>query len=214
LEPGTYTFKLADSQSNRHIVQIFNEDNTSLITTVLAVPNYRLEPAGKTVLAFAERPVNQPVALEAWFYPGDNFGQEFVYPESEAKQLSQLNKTEVPSTGSEEAYPGNKTETRATSEANQNTSPEQRTEEPSRTPLSPPATAGQQSPTYPSESNAAPNPTPSRQPGTTAQPTPREERSRPQAKQLPQTASLLPMVGLIGVAFLGIALILRLALRS
>src|SRR5256885_2816774 len=64
---GTYTFKLADSSANRHIVQIFNEDNTSLITTVLAVPNYRLEPTGKTVLAFAERPVDQPVALEAWF---------------------------------------------------------------------------------------------------------------------------------------------------
>src|SRR5256885_4395669 len=67
LQPGTYTFKLADGQANRHIVQIFNEDNTSLITTVLAVPNYRLEPTGKTVLAFAERPVDQPVALEAWF---------------------------------------------------------------------------------------------------------------------------------------------------
>jgi len=221
LDPGTYTFKLADSSSNRHIVQIFNQDNTSLITTILAVPNYRLEPSGKTVLAFAERPVDQPVALEAWFYPGDNFGQEFVYPESEAKQLSQLNKTEVPSTGSEEAYPGNKTteerpvpEERHAPEANENPSPTPTTEEPSRTPPSPPPTAGQQSPTYPSQSNAAPNPTPNQQPSTTPQPAPREERPRPETKQLPQTASLLPLVGLIGFAFLGIAVILRLALRS
>src|SRR4051812_29028393 len=169
LAPGTYTFKLADSSANRHIVQIFNEDNTSLVTTVLAVPNYRLEPSGKTVLAFAERPVNQPEALEAWFYPGDNFGQEFVYPESEARQLSQLNKVEVPSTGSEEAYPGKTAERPAPepreeptpdTSANPSSNPEtpsktERTEQP-KTPPSPPPTAAQQSPTYPSESNAAP----------------------------------------------------------
>lgn len=219
LEPGTYTFRLADSQSNRHIVQIFNEDNTSLITTVLAIPNYRLQPSGKSVLQFAERPVDQPVALEAWFYPGDNFGQEFVYPESEAKQLSQINHTEVPSTGSEEAYPGNKTEerpapeTQPTPEAKENPTPQPRTEEPSRTPPSPPPTAGQQSPTYPSESNAAPNPTPNQQPRTTPQPAPQEEKPRSETKQLPQTASLLPLFGLIGAAFLGIALLLRLAFR-
>ena len=220
LQPGTYTFKLVDSQSNRHIVQIFNEDNTSLITTVMAIPNYQLEPQGKTVLEFAERPATQPVALEAWFYPGDNFGQEFVYPEPEATQLSQLNHTEVPSTGSEqpstssktEEQPAPETQAQKTPETSENPTP--KTEEPSKTPPSPPPTAGQQSPTYPSQSNAAPNPTPSQQPDTTPQPAPRTEQPRPETKQLPQTASLLPLVGLIGFAFLGIALILRLALRS
>ena len=88
LPAGTYIFKLLDSSSNRHVVQIFNEDHTQLITTVLAVPNQRLEPAGKTVLTYQERPADQPMALAAWFYPGDNFGQQFVYPKSEAEQLS------------------------------------------------------------------------------------------------------------------------------
>jgi hypothetical protein len=210
LQPGDYTLKLADSSSDRHIVQIFNGDNTSLVTTVLAIPNYRLQPTGKTVLQFAERPADQPVALEAWFYPGDNFGQEFVYPESEAKLLSQVNKTEVPSTGSEEAYPSNKTEERPAPEA---TPAQPRTEEPSRTPPSPPPTAAQQSPTYPSESNAAPNPAPNEE-HTTPQPAPKQERPRPETKELPQTASLLPVIGLVGFAFLGLALILRLAFRS
>src|SRR5437660_2836737 len=77
-----------------HIVQIFNEDHTSLITTVLAIPNYRLQPTGKTVLTYDERPADQPMALAAWFYPGDNSGQEFAYPKSEAEQLSRLNKRE------------------------------------------------------------------------------------------------------------------------
>jgi LPXTG-motif cell wall-anchored protein len=100
LPAGTYTFRLMDSPANRHVVQVFNEDGTHLITTVLAIPNYRLEVSGHTILAFAERPAGEPEALKAWFYPGDNFGQEFVYPKSEAAVLSQLNNTVVPTTES------------------------------------------------------------------------------------------------------------------
>src|SRR3979409_1743281 len=44
LPPGTYVFKLLNSSSNRHIVQIFNKDQTQIYATVLAIPNYRLEP--------------------------------------------------------------------------------------------------------------------------------------------------------------------------
>jgi LPXTG-motif cell wall-anchored protein len=98
LPPGTYTFRLMDSPSNRHIVQIFDADGTHLITTILAIPNYQLETSGRTILAFDERPIGQPEALKAWFYPGDNFGQEFVYPKVEAAELSQVNHTEVPAT--------------------------------------------------------------------------------------------------------------------
>ena len=50
------------------------------MTTILAIPNYRLQPTGKTVFTFWETPPGQPKALRAWFYPGDNFGQEFAYP--------------------------------------------------------------------------------------------------------------------------------------
>jgi hypothetical protein len=41
LQPGTYVFKLADSLSDRHIVQIFNADQSQIIATILAIPNYR-----------------------------------------------------------------------------------------------------------------------------------------------------------------------------
>src|SRR5712671_1011143 len=102
LPAGTYVFKLLDSAANRHVVQIFNEDHTSLITTIMAIPNERLEPAGKTILTYDERPADQPMALAAWFYPGDSFGQEFVYPKAEAEQLSRLNNRKVPSMESEE----------------------------------------------------------------------------------------------------------------
>jgi hypothetical protein len=95
LPAGTYTFILADSQSDRNIVQIFNADGTRLITTVLAIPDQRLTATGNTVVKFDERPTGQPEALKAWFYPGDNFGQEFVYPKQRATELAQSNKEPV-----------------------------------------------------------------------------------------------------------------------
>jgi len=85
LPAGTYVFKLADT-ADRHVVQIFNEDQTQIIATLLAIPEYRVEPTGKTVVKFAETnddseatgelPVTG-VPIKEWFYPGDNFGNEF-----------------------------------------------------------------------------------------------------------------------------------------
>ncbi len=96
LPPGTYVFKLMDSSSNRHIVQIFNGDERHLETTVLAIPNYRLQPTGKSAFTFWETPPGQPKALRAWFYPGDNFGQEFAYPKRVAVELASNIQTAAP----------------------------------------------------------------------------------------------------------------------
>jgi hypothetical protein len=88
LPAGTYTFKILDSQSDRHIVQIFNKDETVIYATILAIPNFRLKATDKTVMTFSERPAGQPEALRAWFYPGRNWGEEFVYPKSKAIELA------------------------------------------------------------------------------------------------------------------------------
>src|SRR5271170_1502884 len=98
LPPGTYVIKLLDSPSDRHIVQIFNRDENHLFTTILAIPNYRIQPTGKTVFTFWETPPGQPKALRAWFYPGDNFGQEFAYPKSAAVQIAAVSHQPVPTT--------------------------------------------------------------------------------------------------------------------
>src|SRR5580658_5532122 len=72
LPAGTYVFRLLESPSDRHIVQIFNQDETVIYATALAIPNYRLRATGKTVITFRERPAGEPQALRGWFYPGDN----------------------------------------------------------------------------------------------------------------------------------------------
>ncbi len=89
LPAGTYVFKLADSNSNRRIVQVFNADESQIFTTILAIPNYRLTPTDKVVMPFDGRAPGNPEALHAWFHPGDNFGQEFVYPKVRAAEIAE-----------------------------------------------------------------------------------------------------------------------------
>jgi hypothetical protein len=95
LPAGTYVFKLVESSSNRHIVQIFNADQTKIFATILAIPNYRLVPKDKTVITFNEGLAGRPEAIRAWFYPGANWGEEFVYPKAKAVELAQVAKVPV-----------------------------------------------------------------------------------------------------------------------
>jgi hypothetical protein len=88
LPAGTYVFKILDSQSDRHIVQISNKEETHVFTTILAIPNYRLHVTDKTVITFRERPAGEPEALRAWFYPGREWGEEFVYAKTRAIVLA------------------------------------------------------------------------------------------------------------------------------
>jgi hypothetical protein len=95
LPAGTYVFKILDSQSDRHIVQIFSKDELTIYATILAIPNYRLKATDKTVMTFRERPAGEPEALRAWFYPGRNWGEEFVYPKTKAIALAKAANTSV-----------------------------------------------------------------------------------------------------------------------
>jgi hypothetical protein len=86
LDAGKYVFQLLDSDSERNIVQIFSVDaegNESLVTTTIAVPDYLMEAPDKPIIHFEERRGDSPEAIHSWFYPGDNYGWEFVYPKSE-----------------------------------------------------------------------------------------------------------------------------------
>ena len=95
LPPGTYVFKLSDSQSDRHIVVIQNERMDHVFATILAIPNYRVVPKGKTTFTFWETPAGEPKAVRAWFYPGDNFGQEFRYKRERATEITKVTHEEV-----------------------------------------------------------------------------------------------------------------------
>jgi len=95
LQPGKYVMRLVDSPSDRHIVEFTNEEQNHVFATVGAINNYRLTPTGKTVITFYEMPAGQPEAIRAWFYPGDNFGQEFIYKKHRGEELSKVTNTTV-----------------------------------------------------------------------------------------------------------------------
>jgi hypothetical protein len=77
LPAGSYVIKLLDSPSERYVVQIFNAEENHIITTIFAVPTYRLRPADNSELNFYQSENSQPAALHTWFYPGDSAGFEF-----------------------------------------------------------------------------------------------------------------------------------------
>jgi hypothetical protein len=97
LPAGTYAFKVLDNVGNRNIVQIFDKDRTKLYATVLTIADYRPNPTDKPVIKFSETKAGAPVAIKEWFYPGDDYGQEFVYPKKRAVELAKASHQSVPS---------------------------------------------------------------------------------------------------------------------
>jgi len=79
LPAGKYVFRLVDSASNRHVVQVLDHAGRT-IATVLAIPAARLTAADDTRITFEEQAAGAPFPIKNWFYPGDLDGQEFIYP--------------------------------------------------------------------------------------------------------------------------------------
>jgi len=196
LPAGTYTFVLLDSPSDRHIVQIFNADGSQIITTVLAINNYRLKPTGDTVVKFAERSGDNPEALKGWFYPGDNFGQEFVYPKQRAIELALLAKEPVP------ALATDNTDLKVAPIVAE--TPDQK-EEPVADAIQVAAPAAEVSTPTPVVQETTPAPV-AATPAPVVETTPAPVA---ETQQLPQTASQLPLVALLGLVSLGAALLLK-----
>src|SRR5919106_1397343 len=95
LPAGTYLFKLVDSPSNRHVVQVFDKDEKMIHATILAIPAQRLEPADEPEVRFMEVAANQPAAIRTWWFPGRTIGHEFIYPKEQALRLARGARAEV-----------------------------------------------------------------------------------------------------------------------
>lgn len=174
LPAGTYVFVVLDSLSDRHIVRIFNEDQTHVYTTILAIPNYRMHSTDETVMTFRERAAGEPQAIRAWFYPGRQWGHEFVYPKFRAIELAKLVNEPVFATPIE-------------------LTPETPVETLKTAPVVAVKPTGEVVPV------AEVVQAPPAQTAAAAEP----------VEELPQTASPLPLLGLIGLLSLGTGIVLR-----
>lgn len=191
LEPGKYVMKLHDSLANRNIVQIFNEREDKVVTTILAIPHYRMQPTSQTELRFWETAEGQPPALRTWFYPGDLHGQEFIYSKGMAVQIAKQTHSKVPAI-----------------------SPEKPTEaELEQTPVETVDEAGE---AHSLDFNAyAAEPLPEVVSVPVERPALAMAEYKPTTdlETLPETASIAPLVALIGIAGLGVGAGLRLLAR-
>ena len=206
LPAGTYVIKLLRSPDvNRNTVQIFDKDEKHIITTLIAIPNQRIHPNGKSVFAFWEVPAGQPKALRAWFYPGDEFGQEFAYPKTEATTIMASNSgATVPINDENTASSASDTTTVAAAEPAPAPAPVA-TPEPEPAPAPVEVAAAPQEPPAPVVTREEPV----RQSVTTDSDAQRVNPAP--VESLPKTASNLPLFGLIGMLSLIGAFALKLA---
>jgi hypothetical protein len=196
LEPGTYVFKLIESSSDRHTVEIYNKEESHLIKLMFAVPNYRLRPTSTnhSQFTFWETPPGTAKAVRAWFYPGDNYGQEFPYP-SNLKQLSATTTTATTTTAQAAPVPqpaATVTESKK-SEAVVTPAPQQQVQEQPQEPVQ--------------IAQNTPAPEPQVQAPAPAQPQPASATKEPE--ELPRTASPYPLIGLGGLLSAGLFALLR-----
>ena len=211
LEPGKYVFKLADSMSNRHIVQIFNERENHVYATILAISAQRMNPADKTILTFYEMPGDAPEPVRQWFYPGDTIGQEFAYPKKRALEISQAVHMTVPISTqiTETAVTETKTDESLTAVVQPPPVIEEKTEE-AETQLE----IAQE---FPVQANQAPprvEEDADQEPVLMAQATPPPAAPPAQEPEMPKTASYVPLVGLAGLtSILGAIAVRRFARR-
>ena len=88
LPAGTYTFRLVDSDSTRHVVNVYDADDEKHIHTVFAMPARRVDISDETVITFKETALAAPLPIRYWYYPADHMGQEFAYDRGRALEIA------------------------------------------------------------------------------------------------------------------------------
>jgi hypothetical protein len=87
LAPGTYVFKVPDF-NYRHVVQVFNADESKILATILAISDERQSGTDRTALRLGEGTRDLPEPLLTWFYPQEKTGREFIYSKERVRQIA------------------------------------------------------------------------------------------------------------------------------
>jgi hypothetical protein len=215
LPAGKYLFQLADSASNRHIVKVMSADRKEIYATLMAIPFYSNErPSDDPQVRFMETPASATNgttagtnAIKIWFYPGNSVGHEFIYPRSQAMRIASRTGSSVLTTKSDTEIEASVSDADLTRVDRAGTDTAVSTEA-SATP-STAATA---------EAQVTPEPTPAprvtettqtaqttRAPQPAADQAPARDRDRDTdtaRTDLPNTASFLPLLAVIGIGSL------------
>jgi hypothetical protein len=179
---GNYVFKQSGEQAGWNIVQVYNQDESSLVTTLLAYPNPTLSSNGQTILIYPQSTDGRTQVMEAFFFENDSVAQQLAYPKKTADEIGTANHVRVPTTGTSDAYPSSL----------------------------PSASSSWSSPL-----NQGAAPTSAQNPVQTSSEPPTPNASTAKSQPLPQAASPVPLIGLIGLlAIVGIVVLRRISRAS
>jgi hypothetical protein len=104
LPAGTYVFRLADPQYQK-IWWVYDATEHKLLATFFCVPTKRsfdqmLGANNKVVVLLHETPAGVAPAIRNVYYPTERWGNEFLYPMEQAKQLAAATHHRVLASGS------------------------------------------------------------------------------------------------------------------
>jgi LPXTG-motif cell wall-anchored protein len=203
LPAGKYLFRLANPDSGRNVVQVLNAEGTKPYGVFFAMRAERFEPASTPEVRFMETAAGMPAAIKTWWYPGERTGYEFVYPKEQARRLAQGASQPVLTTQSQTTTTEqtNITDLTRISSAGQETN----VSADSTPAASTPGGTSQQGELASSGISIANATIPAR---IEASPVATSQQASSARRSLPQTASMMPMVGIIGFValFAGIGL--------
>lgn len=194
LPAGTYTFRLVDSDSTRHVVNVFDADDEKHIHTVFAMPARRVDISDETVVTFRETALAAPLPIRYWYYPADHMGQEFAYDKDRALEIAAATGESVLAIEDDEI-------TRVEASPTVTTTPPPVVVEPAPVVVEPAPVVVEPVEIEPVRP-------------VVVEPVHPEMRPVATTGELPDTASPLPLVGLVGLIALGGALVTRAYRRS
>jgi len=186
LPAGSYKFELADPDSSRRVVRISDKEGGKVHGIFMSIPDQKLTPSDKPIVMFREAPAGAPEAVKAWFYPGEATGYEFVYPHDQALKIAKAGHTSVLTAKGEVTGTTLASNTTRIDENDRVlTADEQPAPPPPPTPpIEPPATV-------------APQPVATPRGSTITEPAPVATSGEAPRRELPKTASPLPLFELI-----------------
>jgi len=212
LPAGKYLFRLADPNTSRKVINVLTADGKKSVAMLTSIPNRLNKAPDDPEVRFMETSGNTPPPIKTWWYPGNSTGYEFIYPRQQALELAKVVKEPVLTTGSDTKDFASADLARvgssdaAQTAVNENPAPAEATGRAQRGEM-PPAAPQPEARTAQADTRPAQTETRTPQANTrTTQPETRVART-----ELPRTASMQPLVGLLGGLSLvvGIGLLLR-----
>jgi hypothetical protein len=95
LPAGKYTFRLADPDGSRKVINVLSGDGRRSLGMLLSIPNQATKPPQDAEIRFMETEAQVPPPVKTWWYAGKAIGFEFIYPREQALQLAKSTKEPI-----------------------------------------------------------------------------------------------------------------------